>query len=221
MCKRKKRENEEDENTKGWSWSRGETWTAVNFDSWPPSSGNSILMVVLRAEREEGWLILGYVTPPTLNCLAHAARLEMGKQSQRGESVWFQMCEGAEGVRAPHSANTLQSSAAAFHFIYLLLLYHSKDQLQHTITQRCICGDVSYVRARINKRGFLVKMSFGPLNVLNPRAGFICKSLRRSFRAACKRNKETQTANRKHAGKLTSDFLKSLLSSAAVNKKGQ
>lgn len=42
-------------------------------------------MVVLRAEREEGWLILGYVTPPTLNCLAHAARLEMGKQSQLGK----------------------------------------------------------------------------------------------------------------------------------------
>lgn len=42
-------------------------------------------MVVLRAEREEGWLILGYVTPPTLNCLAHAARLEMGKQSLLGK----------------------------------------------------------------------------------------------------------------------------------------
>lgn len=42
-------------------------------------------MVVLRAEREEGWLILGYVTPPSLNCLAHAARLETGKQSQRGK----------------------------------------------------------------------------------------------------------------------------------------
>lgn len=31
-------------------------------------------MLVLRAEREEGWLILGYVTPPTLNSLARAAR---------------------------------------------------------------------------------------------------------------------------------------------------
>lgn len=77
-------------------------------------------MVVLRAEREEGWLILGYVTPPTLNCLAHAARLEMGKQSQRGK-VWFQMCEGAacmsEGVRAVRSAKTLHGGGFAFRFI--------------------------------------------------------------------------------------------------------
>ncbi len=71
-------------------------------------------MVVLRAEREEGWLILGYVTPPTLNCSTHAARLEMGKQSLLGKVcfVWIQMCEGrgrgvcvcvwglTEGVRA-------------------------------------------------------------------------------------------------------------------------
>lgn len=40
-----------------------EEWTAVNFDSWPPSRGSSVLMVVLRAEREEGWLILRCVTP--------------------------------------------------------------------------------------------------------------------------------------------------------------
>lgn len=42
----------------------GEERTAVNSDSWPSSSGSSILMLVLRAEREEGWLILGYVSPP-------------------------------------------------------------------------------------------------------------------------------------------------------------
>lgn len=37
-------------------------------------------MVVLRAEREGGWLILGYDTPPTRYCSAHAAELEMSKQ---------------------------------------------------------------------------------------------------------------------------------------------
>lgn len=53
-------------------------------------------MVVLRAEREEGWLILGYVAPPTLNCSAHAARLEMGKHvsARKRVFVWIQMCEG-------------------------------------------------------------------------------------------------------------------------------
>lgn len=42
-------------------------------------------MVVLRADREEDWLILHYVTPPTLSCCACAARLEMGKQRLLGK----------------------------------------------------------------------------------------------------------------------------------------
>lgn len=66
--------------THGWGSSRRDEWTAVNFDSWPLSRESSILMVVLRAEREGGWLILGYDTPPTRYCSAHAAELEMSKQ---------------------------------------------------------------------------------------------------------------------------------------------
>lgn len=53
-------------------------------------------MVVLRAEREEGWLILGYVAPPTHNCSTHTARLEMGKQSLLGTAC-ICVCGMTEG----------------------------------------------------------------------------------------------------------------------------
>lgn len=156
--KRKKREGGRRKH-KGWSWSRRETWTAVNFDSWPTSSGNSILMVVLRAEREEGWLILGYVTPPTLNCLAHAARLEMSQQSQRGKVCGFTCVKVLHACLKVWERCTQQKL-----YIYVLVLYRSRDQLQHTVIQLCICHD----HTRTNKRGFLVRMSFAPLKFLNP-----------------------------------------------------
>lgn len=81
----KEKEGHRQRTQRGGAGAHREEWTAVNFDSWPPSRGSRILMVVLRAEREEGWLILCYVTPPTLNCWARAAWLEMGQ-------VWIQMC---------------------------------------------------------------------------------------------------------------------------------
>lgn len=54
------------------------TVKAVNSDSWPSSRGSSILMVVLRAEREEGWLFLGY-TPPPPSLLGSRSKAEDGQ----------------------------------------------------------------------------------------------------------------------------------------------
>lgn len=76
-------------------------------------------MVVLRAEREEGWPILVYVTPPTLNCLAHATRLEMGKQSLLGK-VWLCVCVCGGGWLRCESLGTWQKvehSSFTFHFL--------------------------------------------------------------------------------------------------------
>lgn len=52
-------------------------------------------MVVLRAARERGWLILGYPPPPPppSHCLAPAARLKMGKHRRQGK---VRRCENGE-----------------------------------------------------------------------------------------------------------------------------
>lgn len=68
--KMKNNREEEDgggrERASGYGWSERDEPAAVNSDSWPSSRGSSILMVVLRAVREEGWPILG-CPPPHLH----------------------------------------------------------------------------------------------------------------------------------------------------------
>lgn len=64
-------------------------------------------MVVLRAEREGGWLILGYDTPPTRYCSAHAAELEMSKQWLLEKvSVSECVCVGGGGADHRRYENT-------------------------------------------------------------------------------------------------------------------
>lgn len=67
------------------------------------------------------------------------------------------MCEGgvsmSEGVRALQSAET---SKQQFHLSFpytekLLKLYHKTDQLQHKLTQLCICEYASYSHTKMNK----------------------------------------------------------------------